>query len=151
MRPYNLKKPLALEIILLVIVLGIIAAVCSCSSGDDGESAIARTQRLLQSSWRLEKLTVDGVDQTALFSNLVMTISNNTYTTQNGEPVWPASGTWSLTDENTITRDNNTEVTIVSLSETTVTLQLHWDSDTFSPGRNASVGGDHIFEFSREE
>jgi hypothetical protein len=150
MKPYNLKRPYALEIVLLVVFLAILALVCSCSK-DDGESAIARTERLLQSTWQLERLMVDGVDQTSLFSNLVITISNGNYTTQNGEPVWPASGTWSLTDENTITRDNNTEVTIVSLNETNVTLQLHWDSDTFSPGRTASVAGEHVFEFSREE
>ena len=150
MTSYNMKKIYTFEIIFFLVLLSIILAMYSCSK-DEGESAVTKTERLLTSTWQLEKLTVDGVDQTTLFPALVITLSKGSYTAQNGAPVWPASGTWNLTDENTISRDNNTEIIIVSLSETNVTLRLHWNKDTFGKGgRATSVVGNHSFEFRRK-
>lgn len=150
MTTHNMKRLYKFEIIFFLTLLGIIVAVCSCSK-DDGESATAKTERLLKSTWQLEKLTVDGVDQTALFSTLVITLSPGSYTAQNGSPVWPASGAWNLTNENTLRRDSDTDIVIESVSETNLTLRFHWDKDTYSPGgRTASVAGEHTFEFRRE-
>lgn len=115
--------------------------------GNDDESATERTSRLLRSAtWTLNKLTVDGTDQTSLFQDMVLSITAGAYTVQNGEPVWPTSGTWKLTDATTIDRDNGTMVKIEHLDATTLTISLHWSKTTYTGGRERSVSGDHVFE-----
>lgn len=94
----------------------IIVFVCGCSK-DAPESATAKTERMLKASWRLGRLTVDGADQTTLFPDLTVTVNDGNYTAQNGEPIWPISGTWSLTDATTIDRDNGFTIRIESITE----------------------------------
>jgi hypothetical protein len=117
----------------------------------DEETATERTSRLLRSaSWELSKLTIDGTDQTSLYENMTLTVAAGTYTAVNGEPVWPASGTWKLTDATTIDRDNGTTVKIDHLDATTLTIALEWTKTTYGGGRRASVSGSHVFEMVRK-
>lgn len=117
----------------------------------DEESATERTSRLLRSAtWELSKLTVDGTDQTSLYSDLVLSISPGTYTAQNGEPVWPSAGTWQLTDAATISRDNGMIIEINELDATILILSFQWTHTTYSGGKSKSVSGNHTFEFKKQ-
>jgi hypothetical protein len=135
--------------------LFILACICSIvftqGCGKDEESATERTNRLLRATtWELSKLTVDGTDQTSLYSDLVLSISPGTYTAENGEPVWPSAGTWELTDASTISRDNGMTIEINALDATTLILSFQWSHTTYSGGRTESVSGNHIFEFKKQ-
>lgn len=143
---HSRKKLYTFEIVFVVILIAIILVVCGCSK-DDPESKTAKTERMLKASWKLNKLTVDGTDQTTLYSDLSITVTAGTYTAQNGEPIWPAAGTWRLTDATTINRDNDFSIKIESITETTLTLSLEWQDTTIGQGRVASIAGEHLFEF----
>lgn len=143
MKNYNFKGYYAFRILILIATLFI-----SGCGGDDGESAMDRTNRLLKSGmWKLNRLTVDGVDKTNEYTDLSLLISEGTYASTNGEPVWPASGTWSLVDGQTLSRDNGETVYIDELKETNLTLSVDWQKTTYDEGRTRSIKGVHIFEF----
>jgi hypothetical protein len=136
-------------------LLYIIACLCSgifiLGCGKDDESATDRTNRLLRATtWELSKLTVDGTDQTSLYSDLVLSISPGTYTAENGEPVWPSAGTWQLTDASTISRDNGMIIDINELDATALILSFQWTHTTYSGGKSKSVSGNHTFEFKKQ-
>jgi hypothetical protein len=143
MKNYNSKNHYTFIMFLVVSTLFI-----NGCGGDDGESATDRTNRLLKSGlWKLDRLTVDGVDKTNEYPGLTLLISEGIYTSTNGEPVWPISGTWNLLDEETLSRDNGETVHIDELKETNLILSLDWQTTTYDEGRIASIKGVHIFKF----
>lgn len=132
---------------ILAIVCVVLLTIFSGCNKDEGESARARTERLLKSAtWKLNKVTVDGVDQTSLYTGMILSVGVGTYTVQNGDPVWPSTGTWKLIDEKTIDRDNGVTVEIEKLDENGLTLSLLWNKTTYGAGRPQSVSGNHVFE-----
>ncbi|MBT1698875.1 hypothetical protein KK083_18420 [Fulvivirgaceae bacterium PWU4] len=140
---YRLESLLAMACVVLLTTFS------GCNK-DEGESARARTERLLKSaSWKLNKVTVDGVDQTNLYTGMILTAGVGTYTAQNGDPVWPSTGTWKLIDDKTIDRDNGVTVTIEKLDENVLTLSLVWNKTTYGAGRQQSVSGNHVFEMMK--
>lgn len=122
----------------------------SCKKDD--ESAKDKNLKILVSGkWTMTDVFVDGVNRNDLFSGLTLTVSNNTYTTENGGPVWPASGTWTFVDKkaNALLRNDGTLVSILTLTKTNLKLSLQWNDTTLGNGKKSSVKGEHIFEFSR--
>lgn len=67
----------------------------------------------------------------------------------NGSVVWPASGTWTFTDNTAkkIKRNDNLEVTITEVSATVLKLSLAWTTGTLGTGRTTSIAGNHVFSF----
>lgn len=106
---------------------------------------------LVSGLWKIKTVTVDEVDRTTLFIGLTLKFSKNTYTSTNGEPVWPTSGTWTFVDEkaNTFLRDDNITVTILEHSENTLQLSLEWNKTTIGNGRFYSTKGVHVFSFTK--
>lgn len=128
-----------------VIVITLLITACG---GSDKENEKDRTNRLLKSTtWKLNRVTVDGVDKTSDYTGMTLKISDGTYTSTNGEPVWPTSGVWKLVDNKTAERDGSETVRIEVLSETTLTLSLDWQKTTFGPGRISSIQGAYSVEF----
>jgi hypothetical protein len=145
----KMKSAYKIDIILAVVCIVLMATFSACNK-DEGESAQARTERLLKSAtWKLNKVTVDGVDQTSLYTGMILTVGVGTYAVQNGDPVWPSSGTWKLIDDKTIDRDNGVAVTIEKLDENSLTLSMVWTKTTYGPGRPQSVSGNHVFEMMK--
>ena len=110
------------------------------------------TSALLTASgvtWKIQDVKVDGVDKTSLFTGLTLKFTAGSFTTTNGGPVWPASGTWMFTSDQatTIRRNDNIEVQ-VQVTATSLKLTLAWDKDTIGPGRSKSVHGQHVFSFA---
>jgi hypothetical protein len=130
---------------LTIIVISLLITGCG---GSEKESEKDRTNRLLKSTtWNVTRVTVDGVDKTSDYTGMTLKISDGTYTSTNGESVWPASGVWMLLDKTTAERDNNETVHIDALSEATLTLSLDWQKTTFGEGRIGSIKGAYVFEF----
>jgi len=126
-----------------------------CKKDDDPviESEMERVGRLLTTggTWNLQSVTVDGVDQSGLFSGMTLSFTSNSFTASNGGLVWPSSGAWSFTDNSgqVITRGDAISVAINEISETVLRLTLTWDKTTLGPGKTNSVKGTHVFVLGR--
>jgi hypothetical protein len=119
----------------------------------DGNDPAPRDNMLKQltGSWHISRVTVDGMDHTGLFDDFNLVITTQQFSATNGEPVWPASGTWAFADDQakTFTRDDGIIVTIESISNTQLRLSLMWTKTTIGAGRARSVSGAHVFEFEK--
>jgi hypothetical protein len=125
----------------------------SCGSSSTGPTAKeVSTQKLVANTWRVNTVTVDAVDQTALFTGMTLKFTATGYTTTNGGVVWPASGTWSFTDEagKIIKRSDNQEVTITEISDTILKLSLTRTQGTLGSGRTESIAGNHVFNLVKQ-
>lgn len=139
------------RIVILVFVASAIFQLESCSKTEPKptETKVVKG-KLTNSTWILQDVTVDGVDQTAVYQGLTINFTETTYTTTNGGLVWPASGTWSFTDgtATTIKRDDGMEVG-VGVTDTSLKLTLTWAKATLGTGRVGSVKGLHVFTMKK--
>ncbi len=124
----------------------------ACKKDDDPQvSKVDEVRQMLTSgTWSLQSLQVDGV-ATDLYSGLSLTFSNTGFTSSNGEPVWPTSGTWNFDDETaqSFTRSDDITVAINSITNSSVQLTLSWNRTTLGPGRTESIKGVHAFLFGK--
>lgn len=143
---------------LLFLVLSIMSFtlwLSACGGGGDGGGGNPQpdtNETLLTSgTWKVNSVTVDGVDKDNLFTGLTLHFSSGAYTAANGGPVWPASGTWSFDGDNeqTFTRGDGIQVTIRAISSSELTLSLVWDSATLAGGREQSIKGQYVFQMSK--
>ena len=104
---------------------------------------------LTANTWTMQSLTIDGVADNTFFQGLKVTFTATGFTAVNGEPVWPASGTWAYTDANaqSFKRDDGVVVTIQNISATTLQVSIPWTQTT--TGRVSSVSGTHVFTFTK--
>lgn len=145
------NTPSIRKIILLLVVASAAVLLVNCKGKDPqpSEQDVVKT-KLASSPWTLQSVTVDGVDQTAVYQGLTITFTATTYTTTKGGIVWPASGTWSFTDDTAtaIKREDGTEVK-VEATDTSLKLTLTWAKTTLGTGRVESVKGLHVFTFKK--
>jgi hypothetical protein len=142
----TLHRPIVYLFSLAVVILLSVLSGC----GDSSASAIEVTSNQLKANqWRISSVMVDATDQTALFTNMTLSFTATDYTTTNGKAVWPATGTWSFTDNTAkkIKRSDNLEVTITEITDSTLKLSLTWATGTFGSGRTSSLAGNHTFSF----
>ncbi len=122
----------------------------ACGGGDDPVPSKSEevTTKLTAGVWKVGTVTVDGVDQSALFKNFSITFTTSGFTTANGGVVWPASSNWSFTDANatafTRVADGLT-VQIQEVTDTSLKMSMTWSKNTFGPGRIESIKGQHLF------
>jgi hypothetical protein len=137
--------------IILVFVAASLVQLTRCKEKDPepSEEEIVK-EKLTSGTWTLQSVTVDNVDQTAVYQGLTINFTETTYTTTKGGQVWPASGTWSFIDDTAIAikRDDGTEVK-VEATDTSLKLTLTWSKTTLAPGRIESVKGLHVFTFKK--
>jgi hypothetical protein len=117
---------------------------------DDPQPETDRVKGLLiANSWRIQTVSVDATDQTTLFTGLTLSFTNTNYNTTNGGVVWPASGTWSFSDNTgkKILRSDGQEITVTEVTATNLKLSLTRAKGTLAPGRVSSVAGNHVFTF----
>jgi hypothetical protein len=135
---------------LSIILIALMIVVVSCK--EDEPTAQEKNLKLLtDATWNISSVTVNGTDQSALFDGLTINFTTTSYTTTNGEPVWPLTGTWIFTDDKatSLLLDGSVAATIVMLNENTLKLSFTWDKTTYEEVRNTSVAGGHIFTFSK--
>jgi hypothetical protein len=106
------------------------------------------TALLVAGQWKLSQLQIDDTVDDGFFNGLTITFTNTGFTAVNGDPVWPANGTWSFTDANAqaIKRNDNIEVAIETIDADNLQLSLQWNQTTIG-GRLASVSGKYTFKF----
>jgi hypothetical protein len=144
-----MKKPTLLYTLTAALLIIVSLAHTACDGNDPDPKDNMLKQ--LTGSWQVSRVTVDGVDQSGLFDDFNLVIAPRQFSATNGEPVWPASGTWSFSDgqAKTFTRDDGIMVTIESVSNTQLRLGLTWTKTTIGAGRIKSVSGAHVFEFTK--
>jgi hypothetical protein len=137
---------------LLIIVSLITFSNCGDSKKDPEPTEAEKTTKLLTAAtWKLQSLTIDGVSDSNFFKGLTISFTETGFSTTNGDPIWPATGTWSYTDGTTtarkIKRNDNVEVAIDEITATGLTLSIQWDKTT-TGGRTNSIAGKHIFKLT---
>lgn len=123
----------------------------ACGNDDPTEATPAEqvSALLVASEWRMQSVQVDGIDKSDVYSGLTLQFTANGFTSAAGQAIWPASGTWSFTDDaaTKFKRDDGLEITISSITATQLDLELSWTETTLGSGRVSSVGGKHRFVF----
>lgn len=134
----------------LALLMAVIVSMGSCKKGG-GEVSPDMAALLKSGTWKTKTVAVDGTDRINLFTGFTLTFSASSFSASNGEPVWPATGTWTLNEATkTITRgDGVTAIVGDDLSETSLTLTLVWGKTTLGGGRTESVSGNHVFVFGK--
>jgi hypothetical protein len=122
----------------------------SCGGDDDPSEEVRVHQLLTSGSWKLESVTVDGVNKN-LYGGLSLTFTSTGFTSSGGEPVWPSGGIWTFVvgSAKSIARDDGVVVTIDEVTEATLILSLTWTENTLGSGRIQSVEGEHVFVMTK--
>ncbi len=109
------------------------------------------TALLTAGNWPLTSVTVEGENAAEIFKDFSITFTNTGYTTTGTTPVWKRSGTWAFTDATAtkFRRDDNVEVTIESINETSLKLVLFWEQEITEPGRTNALRGRHEFTLTK--
>lgn len=121
------------------------------SCGDDPVPETERVSTILTShKWNTSSVTVNGV-QSSLFTGFSITFTATGFTTTNGAPVWPASGTWTFKDESAkvIVRNDGMEIKLNEVNDASLKLELTWNQTTIGPGRTSSIAGIHVFSMGK--
>jgi len=139
-----------LDAVLTITVLALLFSLMSCSHHDNPTPVQVATQQL-SVSWKVQSVTKDGVDISAQFANMTLTFTASSFTSTNGTPVWPVSGSWKFDDDTakTITRSDSVEVTVTTISDNSLTLELAWDENVYKGGRTSSISKPYVFTFSK--
>jgi hypothetical protein len=137
----------------LVITTTLFFALAGCKKDDPApETPATDVVKLLTSgSWKIQRVTVDGVDASSRFAGLALSFTESGFTATSGNVVWPATGTWAFTDssQKSITRNDGLVVTLEEITSTKLSLKLTWAKTTLSGGRTSSVAGTHTFIFGK--
>jgi len=109
------------------------------------------TAVLASSQWKMNSALVDGTDQSSVYQGLTLNFTATGFTSTNGEPIWPATGTWQFTNDNAraMKRNDGVEVSINESTNSKLVLQMSWSKTTLGSGRINSVGGQHIITFGK--
>ena len=137
----------------LVVATVLFLAIAGCKKDDPAPEtpAIDVVKLLTSGSWKIQSVTVDGVDASSRFAGLALSFTESGFTATSSNVVWPASGTWTFTDssQKSITRNDGLVVTLEEITNTKLSLKLTWAKTTLSGGRTSSVAGSHTFIFGK--
>jgi hypothetical protein len=141
-----------------VVFLGFALVLSSCGGAGGDEPEPSATEKAIKnlttSPWKVVSVTVDGTNQSALFTGLHIEFRSQpsfSYTATNGGMVWPSTGGWSFTDNTAtvINRGDGLTIQITNLTETSLVMSLAWTKNTFGGGREGSIGGQHVFTMGK--
>ncbi len=137
--------------LLIISTVCFLMTIASCSS-NDVKSETDRVKGILTAStWKMQTVVVDAVDQSTVYKGLTLNFTDSGFTSTNGGVVWPTSGTWKFTDDSakTITRNDTLVITITEVTDTKLVLTLTWATTTLGSGRVESVKGSNVFTFGK--
>lgn len=122
-----------------------------CDSAEPQSEVQKATEFLTSGSWLVETVTVGGVPATNTYKDLSITFSGASFQSVNGDPIWPATGTWSFSDDTAkkIVRNDGIELTVVELTSSVFSFEMVWSKTTLGTGRTNSLTGRHVFTFRK--
>lgn len=131
----------------------ILLLLLSCDKEDAaGSSEKAVTDKFRAGVWTPAEVKRDGVNITAEYTSMRLTIDTNTYSTTNGGLAWPSSGTWTFPEASTTTilRDNAVLITfILSTDAKTLDMDFVIAERAYTAGRMTGLEGVYHFRFTR--
>jgi hypothetical protein len=150
----SMKKYIYIQYTFALISLISVAFSFSACDGDDGPSAVEKQMKLLAGTWTMSSVTVDGVDQSSIFDGFKLTFTDTpaTYEPVNGGKVWATGGSFRFNNNDAtdfIRSNDGVVVTITSITENSLVLQMEWNRTTLDLGRIKSIAGNHEFVFSK--
>lgn len=146
MRNYNTSHSIVFLIIIGACLLP------GCGKNDPAINEAQRVTALLTSaSWKIQGVMIDGADKTSLFQNLSLAFTDKTFSSTNGNAVWPPTGSWTFTSDQAkaFTRNDGIQVSIQEAGNTTLILSLVWTKTTLGSGRATSIPGTMVFTFGK--
>ncbi|HEY0656288.1 MAG TPA: lipocalin family protein [Chryseosolibacter sp.] len=139
-------------VVALLVVTGSAISFSACD-GNDGPSASEKQMKLLVGTWNISSVKVDGVDYTNIFDGFKLTFTDAppTYSPVNGGKVWTEPGQFTFTDgaATQFFGPAGQVVTITTLTENALVLELVWNETSLGMGRTKSIAGNHEFVFTR--
>lgn len=139
-------KKAFLSVISMILISGA-GFLASCGGG--GDPKVDSFKVLQSGTWKMKAVTIDGDNANSDFTGLTVSFSASGFTSTNGAPVWPSSGTWSKNTSDAFTRNDGLTVTIDNASNSALTLSLNWTKTTLGGGRVGSIAGEYVFTFSK--
>ncbi len=124
----------------------------SSCGGDDSLTPEELRLQELTATWAVSSVMNDGSDVTDQFTGFILVVSTNqTYSTTNGGNPWPAQGTFSLLTDNldAFLRDDNVQVNIASISETTLSLTFQMSSVRGTANGVNGITGSFTFNLTK--
>jgi hypothetical protein len=147
MKLQSFKYTLSLSALIVCLLL------MACGGDNPPEPTSAEQVRALltASEWRLQTVQVDGIDKTDIYAGLKLQFTANGFTAASGKAIWPASGTWSFTNDaaTQLKRNDDVAVDIRSITSSELELELAWSDNTLGSGRVSSIAGKHVFVFTK--
>ena len=134
-------------LLIALVTIGIYSQSCNKEQTLQPISEQDQTKALLTSgTWKLQSESVDGVDQTALYSKFTINFTSSNFTAVNGGAIWPIHGSWNFdgTDSKTIRRNDGTIVKI-SVTSATLVMTINWTTSTLGSGKANSTSGQNVF------
>ena len=121
-----------------------------CGSKDPSPKETTRNL-LINGTWKINSVKVDGVDKTSLFTGMIITFNEHDYNAVNGGPIWGTSQSWAFIDNSakSFSISSGVEVRILELTSSLLKVELTWDKTTIDGGRTNSVEGLHEFQFTK--
>jgi hypothetical protein len=140
-------------------IFGVLVLACSlfmagCKEEDPvvSETEVERATRILtEKEWTMASVTVDGVNQNAMFAGLKLNFGQASVSATPPGPIWPATTDWAFTGGGVQQFETGSGllVTIQTLEDSGLTLALNWDKITLNGGKQTSIKGQHVFSFTR--
>jgi len=131
------------------LVLVFVASVFLLSCGSDEE--IEKTEQELftiniSDTWSAKTVVVDNIAIEG-FDNFTLTVGDGTYSTTNGNGLWPASGSWSFSNSGitSITRDDAIVMSVNLIDDNNLEISFTYD---LSGGRVAGVNDNFVFSLT---
>ncbi|OEK01272.1 hypothetical protein BFP97_06990 [Roseivirga sp. 4D4] len=119
---------------------------------DDDPNPLAQRINNLAGTWTVQSVTNDGTDVTNQFNGFQLAFTiEKTYTTTNGGNPWPASGTFDIQEDalDTIVRDGNTNITIVSISDSSMSLRFQVNGIRSIANLRSGITGSFTFSLTK--
>jgi hypothetical protein len=149
-----MKKYISIQSVITLCLLVSAALTFSACDKNDGPTASEKQMKLLVGTWNMAVVTVDGVDYTSVFDGLSLTFTDAPprYSAVNGGKVWvePKDFIFQNFDATEFIGPNFEIVTITTLTDRLLVLELRWNQASFEAGRAKSIAGHHVFMFNKQ-
>lgn len=151
----------AFRILSLISLVAILLTYSSCGGDDPAEESVSDVQLgKLSKTWKINTVTLDGVDKIADYASFQLIMSGtkgNTsfgYSTSGRPPLspWKSSGSWEFgsAPETQIIRDKGTTDELAmtyAVTETTLTISFTFSGKGYTNPRTGVVTGQWIYTF----
>jgi hypothetical protein len=132
------------------VFFGVLLAITACDRSEP-ETELDKFNKQLTVSWKISSATLDGVDMTSYYPGLVLTFDPHTLSTTHGVlPLWKPSEGYTVigaTSPFYILRDDGIDMKVVTLDESHLVLEFHYDAVAMG-GRLNSLSGEYHIELT---